>query len=301
MRNIKVIFIIFCLLLTQGLVHAQTPSDYLILQDIGGYKFITQRVNPITDAVIQLPGYIITNNSGVLMGSGHFLLDHNDKSYKTYYESKIVHLGIDVEVTQHTGGDSDRWLLHEIEISYRSIKMERMGMMTEGTVMRKINSQRVLWIGLGGGSFTWTSNNVVIKISYTDLDGTKPEPLEIVQAYLTKFPSTITTTDTEFKSNAYNIKWIKDEIDRRLWLCDKWNAQFQAGKTTQKELLYNLVSDMEVFLNYREKYFSDIKAIDEISALYAMQTNKDATSIQKKLTEYKTWWSANKGKSITLQ
>ena len=60
----------------------------------------------------------------------------------------------------------------------------------------------------------------------------------------------------ELRGNTNVTKWIKDEIDRRLWLCDKWNAQFQAGKTNQKDLLYNLHRSMEVFLYYREKYYS---------------------------------------------
>ncbi|MEN6421741.1 MAG: hypothetical protein ABFD76_07305, partial [Smithella sp.] len=144
-----------------------------------------------------------------------------------------------------------------------------------------------------GNGYTWVSNNVVIDVSYTDLKGNKPEPLEVVQAYLAKFPSIITTTDVEFKSNAYNIKWIKDEMDRRLWLCDKLNAQSQA------DLIYNLVSSMGVFLNYRQKYYG-VAAQADLDWLSSYKQNNDIDSIQTKLTEYKTWWKANKGKSITL-
>ena len=124
--------------------------------------------------------------------------------------------------------------------------------------------------------------------------------MEVVQAYLAKFPSTLTVKDdTEFKSADYNTKWIKDEIDRRLWLCDKWNLQFQAGKTTQADLIYNLNNNLEVFLNYRQKYFS-VAAEADLTLLADYQQNNDLASIQTKLSEYKGWWNSNKARAITL-
>jgi hypothetical protein len=225
LRKIKLVILFIGLFLLPIIVSAQNVSDYLILQDIGSYIHRVQTKDFKTLQLKSIPDYKITNNSGVLMGSGHFLLDHNDKSYETDYESDATDLAVDVQVTQHTGGDSDRWLLHEIENSYRSMKMEKIGLPYGASVtMRDVNGNKIIYGGLGGAQYTWLNNNIVISIEYTDLQRTKPEPLEIVQAYLAKFPSTITTTATEFKSNAY--KWIKDEIDRRLWLCDKWNAQF---------------------------------------------------------------------------
>jgi hypothetical protein len=54
------------------------------------------------------------------MGTDHFLWDHSDITYKTEYQSETIHLGMEVQVTQHTGGDSDRWLLHELDKEYRN-------------------------------------------------------------------------------------------------------------------------------------------------------------------------------------
>jgi hypothetical protein len=295
LRKITLVMLFIVLFFIPLFAEAQSISDYLIFNDIGTFKMD----QPHEFFVGEPPtgGPRVDESPGVLKGTGHFP-DHTDKSYEVMYiDSAGVKPGTEVEVTHHVGGDSDRWLRHEIEAAYRTSKIERLGLLSKGTRLREINGNKI--IGMRGSGYTWINNYTVVDISYTDLDGTKPEPLEIVQAYLAKYPSTITTTDDELKSNTYNIKWIKDEIDRRLWLCDKWNGQFVAGVTTQKDLIYYLVSNMEVFLNYREAYFG-MKAMDDMSALHQLQKNKDIISINKKLTEYKTWWSANKGKSIHL-
>ena len=287
MRKIKFAAILIGLFLLSIVSFAQGLENYIIQNDIGVYKF---RPKPTKE---------IYGNSGAVISADHFDEDHDDISYITRYIKPEPILGVDVQVTQHTGGDSDRWLLHEIEDGYHDDEMETLGLLTDGAVMRKIDNKRVLWLGIGGGTFRWVSNNVVVDISYTDLQGTKPEPIEVVKAYLAKFPSTITLTDAELKASAHNIQWIKDEIDRRLWLCDKWNAQSLAGSVTQADLIYNILRSMEVFLYYRQKYYG-VAAQADINLLVGYKQNKDITSIQKKLTEYKTWWSKNKTKSITL-
>jgi len=299
MHNIKLVVILTCLLCFAAMSYAQNVTNYLILQNIGSYKFSTQSVNPITDEVRQIPGYTISKNAGVLISTGHFRLDHKDITYETDYESDNADLGVDVQVTQHTGSDSDKWLLHEVEDNYRDDEAETLGQLTDGAVMRKIDNKRVLWLGIGGGTFRWVSNNVVISVSYTDLQGTKPEPIEVVKAYLSKYPSIITVTDAELKGKAYNVKWIKDEMERRLWLCDKWSMQLQLGKTTQKEMLEALVKHMTVFLNYRQKYFG-ISATNDLTALGTALRANDGTTIKNKLAEYKAWWNANKGRSISI-
>ena len=274
-------------------------SDCLVTTDIGKY---------IYDVKIARLG----NAAGVVGGADHFKIDHVDSicsgEYSNINEVRVFQtreeivnnlVSVDVQVTQHTGGDSDRWLLHEIEDSYRDPDNEdaRLGLLLQATRLREINGNKI--IGRRGNGYTWVSNNVVVDVSYTDLQGNKPEPLEVVQAYLAKFPSSITTTPVEFKGNAYNAKWIKDEIDRRLWLCDKWNAQFQAGGVTQADLIYNLVRSMKVFLNYRQKYFG--VAVDaDLKLLAGYQQNKDIAAIQTKLSQYKGWWSSNKARSISL-
>jgi hypothetical protein len=293
LRKIKLVILFIGLFLLPITALAQNISDYLILQDIGSYVRMVKVKDFRTLELKTIPGYTITNNSGVLMGADHFLLDHSDKSYETVYESDVTDLGVEVQVTQHTGGDSDRWLLHELERSFRRGNYEED--MTSAR-FRNIDGNNVFYGGLGGGHYRWLSRFVVIDISYTDLYKQKPEPIEVVKAYLAKFPSTISNITID---NTHNIQWVKDEIERRLWLCDKWNAQFQTGKTTQADLIYNLDRSMNVFLNYRQKYFG-VSAKSDLEALFGYKQKNDIASIQKKLTEYKTWWAKHKNKSIRI-
>jgi hypothetical protein len=152
----------------------------------------------------------------------------------------------------------------------------------------------------GGGNYRWLSGNKVIMIEYQDSQLTKPEPLEIVKTYLAKHPSSLSPISlAQLRSAENKTKWIKDEMDRRLWLCDKWEAEFQLGKVQQKDMLQEQVKSMEVFLNYREKYYG-MKAADEKNLLNGYLSQNNKTAIKNKLDEYKQWWSANKTKAISL-
>ncbi len=198
-----------------------------------------------------------------------------------------------VQVTQHAGSDSDKWLLHEVEDGYRDGEMERLGLVTQGARLRDINGNKI--ISLRGSGYSWISNNAVIEISYTDLYGTKPEPLEIIQAYLQKFPSTIPATLV--LDQAHNEQWIKDEMDRRLWLGDKWIARIETVGDLNE--LSSVAKNLNVFLDYREKYYG-IAATDEKKTLWEYQQAKNKAGIKAKLEEYKTWWTANKDSPINL-
>ena len=129
---------------------------------------------------------------------------------------------------------------------------------------------------------------------------TKPEPLEVIQAYLQKHPSTLTAfTLEELRSNANKSTWIKDEMARRLWLCDKWFMQLQLGKVQESQTLQESVKSMNIFLDYREKYYV-IAAANEKNLLAGYLSTNNGTGIRTKLTEYKTWWQANKTAAISL-
>ena len=281
-------------------VNAAT-SDYLILNDIGIFRpgkpvqFFKKRPPVGGPRVSQ-------NNSGVVSGADHFQ-DHADTTYKLMYiDDSDVKPSPEVEVTQHAGVDSDKWLLHELDRNFRNYY----GMPSNSYAMRIINGNTIMAVRTGGGEYQWLSGNKVIYISYTDLQLTKPEPLEVVQAYLSKFPSSLPNiTSTDLRTSENKTKWIKDEMERRLWLCDKWSMQLQLGKVSQTDMLNALVENMTIFLNYRQKYLGQYvekenTADKEITALSAYLTANDGTSIKAKLTEYKTWWSANKSKSISL-
>jgi hypothetical protein len=279
----KIIFTVFCLLIIQGLAYAQKPADYLILQSIS--NFSSEGKGKCDDG------------SGIVGSADHFDADHNVTTCVTDYYNFQQKMAVEIKIEQHAGADSDKWLLHEIEDSLRDGEMETLGLLTSGVRLREINGNQI--ISLRGSVYRWIRNNVVVNISYTDLRGIKPEPLEVIQAYLAKFPSTITMTPTDFKGNAHNVQWIKDEMERRLWLCDKWSMQLQLGKVSQEEMLKNLVENMTIFLNYRKKYYG-VSAEKELEALGKYLRANDGTSIKAKLTEYKTWWAQHKEKRISL-
>jgi len=273
-----------------------TLSDCLVTSDIGKYSF-------------DIGGANMGKGSGVVGLAGHFGIDHDDIVCTGEYsnikeieglqieEARQKIIGIEVQVTQHAGGESDRWLLHEVESGYRDPDVLE-ARLTAGTVIRLIEGNRVFnW---GAGTYTWVSNNnIVVRIEYVDLTGRKPEPIEVVKAYLRKFPSTITMTDEEAKSREHNEKWIKDEMERRLWLCERWFYQLQLGKVELRKTLREVVDHLRVFLDYRQRYYG-VKASTEKNLLWEYLRANDGTSIKKKLREYKDWWLENKEKGIGL-
>lgn len=258
-----------------------TAVDYLIMQDIGQYKFMGKGGG---------------QGSGIVSATGHFSEDHVDESYGGMYFHESNEIGVNVEVTQHAGADSDRWLLHEVDREYRKYY----GMPDSSYFVRNVNGNTILAFGAGGWDYRWLSGNKVIRIEYHDAQLTKPEPLEIIQAYLTKHPSTLPAiTLNELYSASNKTKWIKDEMDRRLWLCDKWVEQQQAGKVDIDTLFKEMHDHMKVFLNYKEKYYG-IASTDEKNIIYSYMQAKDETGMKNKLAEYKTWWAENKDKGISL-
>ncbi len=268
----------------------QNTSDYLILQDIGPYKL--DRPEKIFAGEPPIGGPREYNNAGIIAATGHFP-DHIEKTYEVMYIGGNGLPSPSVQVTQHSGSDSDRWLLHEVERGFRRGDYEEN--MTAAR-FRNINGNNVFYSGLGGGTYRWISNYIVVSIEYTDLYKQKPEPIEVVKAYLAKFPSTIPAVTID---QAHNEQWIKDEMERRLWLCDRWFYQLQLKKVELRKTLREAVDHMKVFLDYREKYYG-ISAKDEKNLLSSYLLQNNGTGIKNKLKEYKEWWSANKGKAITL-
>jgi hypothetical protein len=260
-----------------------TVADYLILQDIGQYKFMGKGGG---------------QGSGIVSATGHFRTDHTDVSYSGMYFNEVSEIGVNVEVSKHAGSDSDKWLLHEAERGFRDT--DNMEACTdEDSMVRVLNSNKIFFYGGGVVGYRWISNNVVVNIQYTNLGGPKPEPLEVVKAYLSKFPSSISMADAEFKAKAHNEKWIRDEMDRRLWLCDKWFYQLQMKMVEDEQVYQESVKSMNVFLDYREKYYG-IKVADEKNLIAGYLNNNNGTGIKAKLDEYKKWWVVNKEKGISL-
>jgi hypothetical protein len=259
-----------------------TPSDYLIIQSIGSF---------LSDGKGKCG-----NGPGLHAAADHFRIDHNDITCDTGYYNVAQDMAVEIQVTQHAGVDSDKWLLHELDRDFRNYY----GLPGDSYVMRVINGNTIMAAGSGGWDYRWLSGYKVVHISYTDLQMTKPEPLEVVQAYLAKFPSTLTSmTSADLRTAKNETTWIKDEMDRRLWLCDKWFYQLQLSKVQQGEVLQQAVKSLNIFLDYREKYYG-IKAANEKNLLASYLNTNNGTGIKTKLAEYKTWWTVNKEKGISL-
>jgi hypothetical protein len=285
------------LILPHSNINAAEVTDYLILNDIGDYQFITQTKDFFTREPKTIPGYTAKTSSGKLVGTGHFDLDHDDITYETDYLNRSAKLVVDVQVTKHAGGDSDKWLLHELERDFRNYY----GLPGDSYVIRLMNGNIILASGAGGWIYRWLSNDKIVNIEYTDLQMTKPEPLEVISAYLAKHPSTLPSmTSADLRTDENKTKWIKDEMERRLWLCDKWFQQLDEGKIEKYKVLSEVVNDhLEVFLNYRQKYY-EINAEPDKKTLFAYLQAENDKEIRKKLTEYKQWWTENKTKPINL-
>ncbi len=278
----KIIILIALIFATSSI--AQERGSYLIQSDIGEFKYRPKRTNQVY------------GNSGILIPVDHFDIDHNDTTYKTRYVHPVTILGVEVQVTQHTGGDSDKWLLHEVDKEFRTYY----GIPDPSYMIRTINGNTVYTFGSAGWDYRWVSGNKIIDLEYRDPMMSKAEPLEIINAYLAKHPSFLpATTSAGIRNAESKTTWIKDEMDRRLWLCDKWFMQLQLEKVTQSDTLQAAVKSMNVFLDYRQKYYG-IDAAGDKNLLSGYLSANDGTNIKAKLTEYKNWWSMNRNKSIRL-
>jgi hypothetical protein len=103
----------------------------------------------------------------------------------------------------------------------------------------------------------------MIMPGYHDTGMTKPEPIEVVRAYLAKHPSTLLTTSAPELRNASNeMQWVKDGMDRRLWLWDMWFLNLSIKKDGVRQVREEILDSINIFLNYREKYFGETTARD---------------------------------------
>jgi hypothetical protein len=264
------------------IIYAQDINEDLILGSIGGYK---ASKNPSCG-----------QGPGILAATGHFDLDHQDTTYRISYYDLSIRSGAKVQVTRHAGVDSDQWLLHEVEMDFR----ENYGTPGDCYVMRQIDGNTIMADGIGGWFYRWVSNNTVINIQYNDSQMTKPEPLEVVRAYLAKYPSTLSLmTSADLREDANRAKWIKDEMGRLLWLCDRWFIWQSGGNISIGDALEKVVKYLSYFLDYRQKCYS-ISSDEAKTELEAALRSGDNTLISARLNDYKQWWEGHKGDTITL-
>lgn len=293
-RSIIIVLIALGICMTPAPSYSQGVDDYLIVNDIGIYK-----VSKLHEAFIGEPpiGGPRTEDGAGALRATHFNLDHADKTYEVLYWNEGDNVATpNVVVTQHAGGESDRWLLHELENKFRSDEEE---IHFSGTV-KEYTGNKVITYNFGG-DYAWLSGNVLVYIAYEDAQLEKPEPIEVVKAYLQKFPSTLSISAEEIRSIEHGKQWIKDEMERRLWLCDKWDAAYVSNKAKKEDLLYAFNSNMEAFLEYRKKYYNRGYG-DDLNTLWHYQyTTFDVEGMRRKLVEYKTWWASHKDDSFVMK
>ena len=294
-RDWELIGIFLFIIWSGSVVYGQDAAEYIILQDIGQYQFITETSDFITGEPKTIPGYIKFKGPGLIAAAGHFYEDHQDITFETNYV-KLGVMSVSVQVTRHAGVDSDQWLLHEVEMDFR----ENYGTPGDCYVMRQIDGNTIMADGIGGWFYRWVSNNTVINIQYNDSQMTKPEPLEVVRAYLAKYPSTLSLmTSADLREDANRAKWIKDEMGRLLWLCDRWFIWQSGGNISIGDALEKVVKYLSYFLDYRQKCYS-ISSDEAKTELEAALRSGDNTLISARLNDYKQWWEGHKGDTITL-
>ena len=291
MKNSLVPFLLLLSVMMPVNVIAGNPSDYLILRDIGPYKL--SKPEKLIPGFAPIGGPRAYDGPGVVTADGHFP-DGVETTYEIMYLSGGTgNISPTVYVSLYPGGEADQWLLHELEDAFRTDD-DLNESLDAPNPLKLIDNNTIFSVW---GYYRWMSNNVSVSIEFTDYTGTKPEPLEVVREYLAKYPSTIPST-TKLDRN-HTVTWLKNEMTRRLWLADKWAGLIQPGDVELSKKLKSMVDSMEVFLNYRAKYFA-VDAKDEIEALKGLAELNNETAIRAKLTEYKEWWGAHKSESISL-
>ncbi len=265
-------------------------SDYLILKDIGPYKQSSKS---------EFMGIEFRNENKNLREvdiTTERLSDEQYFSYKTYktryaYRPGKSSLTVEVKEFYHT-----HWLLHNIEYDYRAHGPERLGLLIQGVQLRLIDGNRI--ISSKGSRYRWISKDVVIEISSTDLNDDKTEPLEVIQAYLEKFPSTIADS-LAFDQN-YDEKWIKDEMEKRLLISSYLFSMIDTVMwSKEKKVLTQIVDHVNIFLDYRAKYYNE-QSRDEKQLLQKYLNVSNRKEIENKVRDCNKWWREYKGKSIYL-
>jgi hypothetical protein len=263
---------------------SQDASDVLACNDISSF-------NTILNCVCRA-------GRGILVTADHFGEDHKDVDcYVTYY-SKAQRTTVNAEVTLHADPPAAiKWLLHEVDKDFRTYY----GTPDPGYIIRNIDGNTLYTFESKGRNYRWISGNKVIMLEYHDTGMTKSEPIEVVRAYLAKHPSTLSTMPSapELRSATNEMRWIKDEMERRLWLCDKWFLNLSIKRNGVRQVREEILDSMNIFLNYREKYFG-IKAADEKNLLTGYFTADNSGGFKTKLAEYKDWWETNKDKTSRM-
>lgn len=270
-------------------------GDYLILKDIGIFKL--SKPEKFLAGFPPIGG--TRTFDGAVAVSDHFDEDHSDTTYEVgYYDFSETYYSPTVRVTQHAGGESDKWLLHEMEGVLRSSEKDKLGKRSNSAGFRRVGTADIFVENI---SYYWISGKITVFIECMSLTNDRKAPLPVVQAYLDKYPPTLPPNYKVFNTPAHDDVWIKDEMTRRLWLAEKWLAISRPNDPKKSiDTLENVVESMSVFLDYRYRYyrhklFRRASALDkEKNMLLQFANNGDEKGLRVKLSEYQRWWDLKK-------
>ena len=285
-RNTALILI---LLLIPGLSYAQTAGEYLILQDIGRYKLTKG---------IEIRGRILGGEPAVARigdeGQGYYT------SYGTRYVGGAGYVVPTVEVRVY---DSTQWMLHEMERDLKEYQGSVATKTNTSAITKSIDNNPVIKMRSGGGIYRWVSNNKAILVSYHDLQLQYPVPMEVISAYLQKYPSTLPTT-YQIRHPDREKEFIREEFDRLLWVADRWVSLVQEADPNRAEKLKQAADNLLDFARYRQAYFKPLfgdpmEADIDLLEMAHMGPNLE-TIVRTKLAEYKEWWAGHKTDKINF-
>lgn len=263
-------------------VYSQNAPETLICKDIGNFSQYKCECRA---------------GRGILVTADHFGEDHIDVTCDVMYYSRAQGMTVKAEVTNHADPPhAIKWLAHEVDKEFRTYY----GAPPPEYIIKNIDGQTLYARGSKGWNYRWISGNKVIMLEYHDSDMKKPEPMEVVKAYLAKHPSSLPAMTTqELRSASQETKWVKDEMDRRLLMCDRWLQHLSNRKTGDRQVREEPVESMNIFLDYRQKYFGVNAGDDKVLLANYLNSNNSA-GIKSKLTEYREWWAANKSRAIRI-
>jgi membrane carboxypeptidase/penicillin-binding protein len=162
-----------------------------------------------------------------------------------------------------------------------------------------INSPLARDLSIALGSSAVTLKELTVAYSTLANLGTKPEPLEIVRAYLAKYPSSITMTDAELKSAAHTESWLRNEMERRVWLMEKWVGVGNADVLKQAEAERAILEHAEVFSKYMHKYLGD-SPNEMIKGFFLASRPFNWTRLTAEVGKLRAWWDANKSRPLLI-
>lgn len=294
MKKVIGIFLTICCLFgTQ--VWAGNLDDYLLIKDIGPYK--------LEQPFVGVSGLVIYGGKPKERRRGN----EGEGFYYSYtmgYDGGAGFAGPDVEIRVY---DSPQWMLYDLE---RDLKESQDGVSTrtdKSAATELIDNYPVIVFEAGGGSYRWISGNKSIIVKYIDLHFDYPIPMEVISAYLAKYPSTL-PADYQIRHPDREKQFIREEFERLITVADRWVALIQTDDPERREKLKAAATNLMNFAKYRKVYFSSMLSnllggsMDEdINLLETAHMGPDLENIVRtKLAEYQEWWALHKNDAISF-